>query len=50
LTLQADGMSLREAARSAGYRSANALRDMMRRTLATTMLSPSGSPADDAVH
>lgn len=38
LTLQADGMPLREAARSTGYRSANALRDMMRRTLATTML------------
>jgi len=42
LTLQADGMPLREAARSAGYRSANALRDMMRRTLATTVLPPGG--------
>ncbi|WP_069878195.1 helix-turn-helix domain-containing protein [Bosea sp. BIWAKO-01] len=37
LTLQADGVPLRQAARTAGYRSANALRDMMRRTMSETM-------------
>lgn len=37
LTLQADGVPLRQAALKAGYRNANALRDMMRRTLSTTM-------------
>jgi len=37
LTLQADGIPLRQAALAAGYRNANALRDMMNRTLSTTM-------------
>ncbi|KUL94083.1 hypothetical protein DK26_20470 [Bosea sp. WAO] len=37
LTLQADGMTLREAARAAGYQSPNALRDMMRRTMPETL-------------
>lgn len=41
LTLQANGVPLRQAAMTAGYRNANALRDMMRRTLATTVLPPS---------
>jgi AraC-like DNA-binding protein/quercetin dioxygenase-like cupin family protein len=45
LTLQADGMPLREAARSAGYRSANALRDMMRRTMSETVRPPSANRA-----
>jgi len=41
LTLQANGVPLRQAAATAGYRNANALRDMMRRTLTTTVLPPS---------
>lgn len=41
LTLQANGVPLRQAAVTAGYRNANALRDMMRRTLTTTVLPPS---------
>ncbi|GGC70159.1 transcriptional regulator [Chelatococcus reniformis] len=36
LTLQAEGASLRAAARTAGYRSPNALRDMLKRTIAET--------------
>jgi AraC-like DNA-binding protein/quercetin dioxygenase-like cupin family protein len=42
LTLQADGVPLRQAARTAGYRSSNALRDMMRRTMSETV-RPDGS-------
>ncbi|QCI64120.1 helix-turn-helix transcriptional regulator [Phreatobacter stygius] len=44
LTLRADGAPLRLAAQTAGYRSTNALRDMMRRTMAATMtpLEPEG--------
>lgn len=37
LTLSADGVSLRLAAETAGYRSTNALRDMMRRTMSRTI-------------
>lgn len=43
LTLQADGMPLRQAAKAAGYRSPNALRDMMRRSLSETVKLPATS-------
>lgn len=37
LTLQADGLPLRQAAKTTGYRSPNALRDMVRRTMSETL-------------